>query len=81
MDNRPRRLRDFFNPRLSSNALIGEPKVAKPSRSRETDELIGEVAATSELDVEGFARELGQSHRRLWHTVEDELEEDLKRRG
>jgi len=72
MDNRPRRLRDFFNP---------PPKVARPSSPRETDELVDEIAATHELDVEGLAQELRQSHRRLWHTIEDELEEDLKRRG
>ena len=71
MNNRPRRLRDFFD---------RKPNAKQPLTSRETGELIDDLAETSELDVEGFAREANQSHRRLWHRVEDEIKEDSKRR-
>lgn len=71
MENRPRRLRDFFDRRSHAD---------RPLSPCETDELIDEIAATHELDVEGFAREAMQSHRRLWHTAEDEMERNSKRR-
>lgn len=75
MDNRLRRLRNFFNP---------PPKVDRPTspgKARQAGELLDEVAATFDVDVEDLARELGQSHRRLRHTIEDELEEELTRGG
>lgn len=71
MSNRPRRLRDFFNQL---------PDVVRSSSPRETDELIDEIAANHEIDLEGVAHELNQSHRRLWHTVENEIEEESKRK-
>lgn len=71
MENRPRRLRDFFEQRSLAD---------RPSTHRETDELIDEIAATHEPDVEGFAHEAMRCHRRLWHKVEDEIERGSKRR-
>ena len=70
MDYRPRRLRDFFDP---------PPNADKPPPPRETDELIDAVAESDPVDVEGFADRLKQSDQRLWHAVEDELQEDFRR--
>lgn len=66
MENRPRRLRDFFDP---------PPNADKPPPPRETDELIEEVAAGEEIEVEGIARRLGQGERHLWHSIEEELKD------
>lgn len=71
MGNHPRRLRDFF---------AGNSNRERPSSPRETDELMDEITVAHELDLEGIARELNQSHRRLWHKVEDELEQGSKPR-
>jgi len=71
MENYRKRLRDFFNQQPNKDSL---------SKSHETDELIDDIVEDSKPDVEGIARELHQSHRRLWHKVEDELEIDFRPR-
>lgn len=71
MNTRPRRLRDFFN------QLPNRDRSTTPI---ETDELIDEITATHELDIEGIALDINRSHRRLWHKVENEIEEESKRK-
>ncbi len=68
MDQRPRRLRDLFNPPPGADA-------ARPPSPRDTGNPIDEVAVGEEIDVEGIARQIAQGERRLWHSVEAELKD------
>lgn len=72
MDHRPKRLRDLFNPPPDADA-------ARPPSPLDTDGLIAEIAAGEEIGVEEIARQLRQGERRLWHSVEEELNDGRNR--
>jgi hypothetical protein len=66
MSNRPRRLRDVFNPPADTT---------RPPSPREAGDLIDDVAASEEIDVEGLARRFEQTEQQLWHAVDEELKD------
>ncbi|MBI4564843.1 MAG: hypothetical protein HY716_09155 [Planctomycetes bacterium] len=66
MNNRPRRLRDIFNP---------PPNADRPPPPCDSMDLIDEVATSEEIDVEGIAGRFRQSEQQLWHAVEEELKD------